>query len=119
VHDTKIREAFTTQRHALLFAWVALEAVVRAGGEMAAPVMRAAIRRHGEQRGHRMALRAQQDGQPLSIASYLSYREREVPASVSVSQAAPETFAARFGASTADVLAGDAGTDFDVLPEGR
>jgi hypothetical protein len=40
-------------------------------------------------------------------------------AGVAVSQAALETFAARFGPAMAGVLAGDAGTDFDVLPEGR
>jgi hypothetical protein len=40
-------------------------------------------------------------------------------ASVAASQAALETFAARFGPAMADVLAGDASTDFDVFPEGR
>jgi hypothetical protein len=35
------------------------------------------------------------------------------------SQAALETFAVRFGTAMADILAGDAGTNFDVLPEGR
>jgi hypothetical protein len=38
---------------------------------------------------------------------------------IAVSQAALETFAARFGTAMANVLAGDARTDFDVLPEGR
>ena len=80
MHDTKTREAFTAEHHALLFAWIAQEAIVRMGKDMAVPVLRAAVRLHGEQRGHRMALRAQQDGQPLSMASYLSYREWEVPA---------------------------------------
>jgi hypothetical protein len=79
VHDTKTREAFTVEDQALLFAWVAREAIVRMGEEAAAPVIRVAVRLYGEQRGHRMALRAQQDGQPLSMASYLSYREWEVP----------------------------------------
>jgi hypothetical protein len=79
VRDVKTREAFAAEHHAPLFAWVAREAIVRMGEEMAAPVIRAAVRLYGEQRGHRMALRAQQDGQPLSMASYLSYREWEVP----------------------------------------
>jgi len=239
VQDVKTRGAFTAEHHALLFAWIAREAIVRIGEEEAAPVIRAAVRLYGEQRGHRMALRAQQDGQPLSMASYLSYREWEVPVGemqqtglpwrgdlraqvrrccwattwqqegltdygkyycqeidkavvrgfntdlivdvkgtrtngsrmcqlvyhgafegtlvheeaqraqekrvlpwsyhtshlystmsavlqrelgsvgVAVSQAALETFAARFGTAMADVLAGHARTDFDVLPEGR
>jgi len=79
VHETKTREAFTAEHHALLFAWIAREAIVRLGEEKAVPVICAAVRLYGEQRGHRMALRAQQDGQPLSMASYLSYREWEVP----------------------------------------
>jgi hypothetical protein len=80
VHDAKTRETFTAEQHALLFTWVAREAIVRIGEKPAAPVIRAAVRLYGEQRGHRMALRAQQDGQPLSMASYLSFREWEVPA---------------------------------------
>ncbi|MGB9666690.1 MAG: L-2-amino-thiazoline-4-carboxylic acid hydrolase [Candidatus Cryosericum sp.] len=73
--DMKIRERFSAQHHALLFAWITREVVVRVGETVAAPVLRAAVRSYGEQRGHRMALRAQQDGQPLSMAVYLSYRE--------------------------------------------
>ncbi len=80
MHETKTREAFTAEHHALLFAWIAREAIVRLGEEKAAPAICAAVRLYGEQRGHRMAVRAQQDGQPLSMASYLSYREWEVPA---------------------------------------
>ena len=80
VRDAKTREAFTAQHHALLFAWIAREAIARASEDMAVPVLRAAVRQYGEQRGRRMALRAQQDGQPLSMASYLSYREWEAPA---------------------------------------
>jgi len=79
VHDVETREAFTAEHHALLFAWIAREAIVRIGEEDAVSVIRTAVRLYGEQRGHRMALRAQQDGQPLSMASYLSYREWEVP----------------------------------------
>ena len=75
MQDAKIRESFTAQHHALLFAWIARETIVRVGEATAAPALRAGVRSYGEQRGHRMALRAQQDGQPLSMASYLSYRE--------------------------------------------
>jgi hypothetical protein len=235
----KTREAFTAEHHALLFAWIARDVIVRVDEDVAASIIRTAVRLYGEQRGHRMALRAQQDGQPLSMASYLSYREWEVPAGemqqtgvpwrgdlrvqvlrccwattwqqegltdygkyycqeidkavvrgfnadlvvdvkgtrtngsrmcqlvyhsafdgtlvheevqrdqekrmlpwsyhtahlhatmsavlerelgpagVAASQEALETFAARFGTAMADILAKDAGTDFDVLPEGR
>jgi hypothetical protein len=80
VHDTKTREALTAEHHALLFAWVAREAIARVGEEAAVPAIRAAVRLYGEQRGGRMALRAQQDGQPLSMATHLSYREWELPA---------------------------------------
>lgn len=79
MENTKTREAFTAEHHALLFAWIAREAIARASEDMATPVLRAAVRQYGEQRGRRMALRAQQDGQPLSMASYLSYREWEAP----------------------------------------
>ena len=79
-HDVNMSEAFAANHHALLFAWVAREAVALAGEQAAAPVLRAGVRRYGEERGHRMALRAQQDGQPLSMATYLSYREWDVPA---------------------------------------
>ena len=80
MQDAKTREAFTAQHHALLFAWIARETIARVGEEVASPVLCAAVRRYGEQRGRRMALRAQQDGQPLSMATCLSYREWEVPA---------------------------------------
>jgi hypothetical protein len=40
-------------------------------------------------------------------------------AGVAVSQAALETFAEQFGSAMAGILAGDAGIDFDALPEGR
>ncbi|MHB8106944.1 MAG: L-2-amino-thiazoline-4-carboxylic acid hydrolase [Candidatus Cryosericum sp.] len=239
MQDTKTTTAFTAEHHALLFGWIAREAVLRIGEKEVAPVLCAGVRLYGQQRGHRMALRAQQDGQPLSMASYLSYREWEVPvgemqqtglpwrgdlrtqvrrccwatawqreglvdfgkyycqeidkavargfnpdlvvdvkgtrtngsrmcqivyrdafkgtliheeaqrdpekrilpwnyhashlyatmsavlerelgsAGVGVSQAALATFAARFGRAMADIVTADAGTDFDVLPEGR
>ncbi|MCX6085535.1 MAG: L-2-amino-thiazoline-4-carboxylic acid hydrolase [Caldiserica bacterium] len=80
MQDAKTREAFTAQHHALLFAWIARETIAHVGEEIAVPVLRAAVRLYGEQRGRRMALRARQDGQPLSMATFLSYREWQVPA---------------------------------------
>jgi hypothetical protein len=80
VHESKARESFTAEHHALLFAWIARELIARVGESAAAPVLREATRLYGEQRGRRMALRAQRDGQPLSMATYLSYREWQAPA---------------------------------------
>ena len=79
VHDKETRKLFTAEHHALLFAWIAREVIARVGESTAAPVLREAVRLYGEQRGRRMALRAQRDGQPLSMATYLSYREWDVP----------------------------------------
>ncbi|HWQ21210.1 MAG TPA: L-2-amino-thiazoline-4-carboxylic acid hydrolase [Clostridia bacterium] len=80
MEDTNTRETFTAEHHALLFAWIAREVIARVGESAAGPVLRETVRLYGEQRGRRMALRAQQDGQPLSMASYLSYREWQAPA---------------------------------------
>jgi hypothetical protein len=67
--------AFTPAHHGLLLAWIARQVCQRSGpvkGEMA---IRKAIRRYGEQRGHRMALRAQADGKELNTISYMVYGE--------------------------------------------
>ena len=37
--------------------------------------MRQAVCHYGEQRGHRMALRAQRDGEPLSMLNFMAYGE--------------------------------------------
>lgn len=60
--------------HALLFAWIAREAVERFGpsGEKA---ILTGVSRYGQQRGRRMALRAQADGRPNDLVSYLVYGE--------------------------------------------
>jgi hypothetical protein len=96
VRDAKTREAFSAEHHALLLV-------------------------HEE---------AQQDQEkrmlPWSCHTAHLYTtmsvvlQRELgSAGVTVSQVVLEAFAARFGPAMADVLAADAGTDFDVLPEGR
>ena len=82
MRESHVRESFTAEHHALLFAWIARELITRVGEHTAAPVLREAVRLYGERRGHRMARRAQQDGQPLSMSTYLSYREWQVPAGV-------------------------------------
>ena len=66
---------FTATDHALLFAWLARSALLRVGDEQGVALVREAVRRYGAQRGRRMALRAQANGQPLTMASYLGLRE--------------------------------------------
>ena len=63
--------------HALLYAWIARGASLRAGEARALPTLRRAIWRYGLQRGRRMALRAQADGRPLDVMTYLAYGEWE------------------------------------------
>jgi hypothetical protein len=72
------RDTFTATHHALLFAWISREVVERIGVEEGEAVMRAVVRRYGEERGRRMALRALADGQTLSMASFLAHGEWEV-----------------------------------------
>jgi hypothetical protein len=66
---------FRATDHALLFAWLARSVVQRAGEVRGEAVVREAVRRYGGQRGRRMALRAQADGQPLTMANYRAYGE--------------------------------------------
>ena len=66
---------FTATHHALLFAWLARAVMQRADPAVGEAVVRLAVRRYGEQRGRRMALRAGADGQPLTMDNYLAYGE--------------------------------------------
>jgi hypothetical protein len=68
-------DCFTPEHHALVFAWMAKAVVAQVGAERGEAVMRQAVRRYGEERGHRMALRAEADGEWLSMANYLAYGE--------------------------------------------
>lgn len=71
----KAADCFTARHHALLFAWMARALIARVGAEKGEAVMRQAVRRYGEERGHRMALRAEADGERLSMVNYLAYGE--------------------------------------------
>ena len=96
MRDAKTREAFSAEHHALLLGH---EETQRAQGEWMLPWSY-----------HTAHL----------YATMSAVLQRELgSAGVAVSQAVLETFAARFGPAMADILATDAGTDFDVLPEGR
>jgi hypothetical protein len=74
----RYRGGFTATHHAMLFAWIARAVVARVGAGRGEDVVRRGVRRYGEERGHRMALRAQADGEPLTMAGYLAYGEWEV-----------------------------------------
>lgn len=67
--------AFTETHHALLFGWLAQAVIARVGQEQGEGIVRDAVRRYGEERGRRMALRAQLNGHALTPASYLAYGE--------------------------------------------
>jgi hypothetical protein len=66
---------FSESSHAILFALIARQVLTRYGEGEGLPALRKAVRRYGEQRGRRMALRALANGDELSMASYLAYGE--------------------------------------------
>ncbi len=65
----------TASHHAILFALLSRSVITRLGAESGEKIMREAVRRYGEQRGRRMALRAQRDGEPLTMLNYMAYGE--------------------------------------------
>ena len=71
----KNQNKFSAEHHALLFAWMARDITLIVGEELASPVLHNAVRRYGEQRGLRMALRAQSNKHDLSMLSWLAYPE--------------------------------------------
>ena len=66
--------SFGVEHHAMLFAWIAREAVERFG-EAGEEAVLQGVRAYGEQRGRRMALRAGADGHPNDLVGYLIYGE--------------------------------------------
>jgi hypothetical protein len=73
----EIKKNFGPKHHALLFAWMNRKVIRRAGEDKGEKVIRKAVRRYGHQRGRRMALRSQADGQPLSMFNFLVFGEWE------------------------------------------
>ena len=71
-------ESFTATHHALLFAWIAREVIQRVGEGSGAAVIGTWVRRYGNERGRRMALRAQANGHPLTVENYFRYGEWSV-----------------------------------------
>jgi len=68
-------DKFTPTHHALLTAWISRAVVNSEGAEEGERVFRKAIAAYGNQRGRRMALRAEANGHPLTMANYLAYGE--------------------------------------------
>ena len=75
--NDRTRGLFTPTHHAMLFAWLSRALIQRAGEEKGARIVRQSVRRYGEQRGRLMALRAQANGHPLTMANYVAYSEWE------------------------------------------
>ena len=67
-------DEFGVEHHAMLFAWVAQEAVGRFGDDGKRVILEG-VRVYGEQRGRRMRLRARADGHPNDLVGYLLYGE--------------------------------------------
>jgi hypothetical protein len=72
---SEIEAAFSSGHHALLFAWLAREAVTLAGAQEGEAAIRQAVRRYGQERGQRMAARCQANGHPLNMVNFFAYGE--------------------------------------------
>lgn len=68
-------QTFTPAYHALLMAWISRQVFQRVGPVKGEMLVRKAVRRYGEERGHRMAQRAQAHGKELSMVNYLIFSE--------------------------------------------
>jgi hypothetical protein len=66
---------FSPKHHALLFAWISKAVHDRVESDEAEVIIKKAVRRYGEERGGRMALRAKANGHKLSMLNYLAYGE--------------------------------------------
>lgn len=69
------QEGFNETHHALFFAWIAQAVVERVGEQRGEAIICKAIRQYGEQRGRRMALRAQANKHVCSMLNYIAYSE--------------------------------------------
>jgi hypothetical protein len=72
------KDGFTEIHQALLFAWIAKAVIERVGEQRGEAVIRKATRQYGEERGRRMALRAQADKHVLSMINYIGYGEYKI-----------------------------------------
>ncbi|MCP4022129.1 MAG: L-2-amino-thiazoline-4-carboxylic acid hydrolase, partial [Desulfobacteraceae bacterium] len=77
--ETNRQLSFTPRHHALLFSSIAKAVLDEVGKVQGEKYIRKAVAVYGQQRGRRMALRAQHNGHPLSMANYFAYGEWEAP----------------------------------------
>ena len=68
-------DRFSPAHHALLFGWISKAVFDRVDEERTEAAIRKAVRRYGEERGGRMALRAEANGHKLTMVNYLAYGE--------------------------------------------
>ena len=71
----QIGQRFTEIHHALLFGWLSKAIIERVGQQKGQEVVSKAVRKYGEERGNRMALRATTNRQSLNIANFFVYAE--------------------------------------------
>lgn len=76
---SKNEHNFSAKHHALLFTCISKSVIMHTGYEDGVPIIRKAVRKYGEQRGLRMALRARRNGHRLTMDNYLAYGEWELP----------------------------------------
>jgi len=69
------QDGFTEIHHALLFAWISKAVLEWVGEQRGEDIIRRAVRQYGQERGHRMSLRAQANGHALSMTNYIAYSE--------------------------------------------
>jgi predicted ArsR family transcriptional regulator len=66
---------FTETHHALLFSWLSKALIEEVGEQRGKELVRKALRKYGEERGRRMALRAKGSGHDLDVANFFVYAE--------------------------------------------
>ena len=66
---------FTPTHHALMVAWISRAVVDAVGEDEGERIIRRAVVRYGNQRGRRMAMRAEANGHPRTMANYFAYPE--------------------------------------------
>jgi hypothetical protein len=69
------KDHFSPRHHALLFAWISKAVFERTDEKEARAIIRKAVRRYGEERGGRMAMRAKANGHKLSMINFMTYGE--------------------------------------------
>jgi hypothetical protein len=68
-------QRFTETHHALLFGWLSKAIIEGVGEQRGKVVVSKALRKYGEERGRRMALRAKGSGHALDVANFFVYAE--------------------------------------------